>query len=285
LKADWSLAGAFLASHPRDAARVLDQADAETGATVLSRHSPQIIAETLRQMDPAVAAAVLASLPAELTRKALSELSLDAAVLMLRPLGPTEREQLLAAAPDETASSLRAALFHPEGTAGSMMDSNMLALPSEISAGEARERVRRRSRQTGNYLYVVDVDRKPVGVLSLGELMRASPKATLASLMRTSVARISARADTNMILAHRGWRELHALPVVDSKGVLVGVLRRETYERLREDVAGQGSAGTPGFGLALAELFWTLTASAVDELGRVVRPDSARRRGERDDDR
>ena len=247
---------------------------------MLTRCSPRVIAETLRHMDPEGAADVLVRLPAELTPGVLSELSLGAAALMLRPLDPPERERLLAAAPEETARSLRTALSHPEGTAGAMMDSNVLALPSEISAGEARQRLRRRSRRTGNYLYVVDADRKPVGAVSLGELMLASPKASLASLMRSSVAQIPARAGVEMILAHPGWRELHALPVVDSEGVLVGILRRETYERLREVANERAAAGDSGLGLALAELFWTLTASAVDELAQAARPDANRRRTE-----
>jgi magnesium transporter len=285
LRADWSLAGAFLASHPKDAARVLERAGAATSATVLSRCSSRVIAETLRYMDPVEAAAVLARLPAESTSNVLSELSVGVAALMLRPLDPTERERLLTSAPEETATSLRTALHHPEGTAGSMMDANVLALPSEISAGEARQRVRRRSRQTGNYLYVVDEDRKPVGVVSLGELILASPKASLASLMRSSVVRIPARAGADVIRGHPGWRELHALPVVDSNGVLVGVLRRETHEQLREEMTVRGVAGRGGFGMALAELVWTLSASLVDELGRIVRPDADRPRVEdRDDD-
>lgn len=284
MKADWSLAVAFLASHPRDATRVLEQAGAETSATVLSRGSPRVIAETLRHMDPAEAAAVLARLPAKPIPGVLSELPLGTAALMIRALDPPERERLLAAAPEESARSLRTALFHPEGTAGSMMDANVLALPSEISAGEARQRVRRRSRRTGNYLYVVDGERKPIGVVSLGELMLASPRTSLASLMRSSVAKISARSGADTILAHPGWRELHALPVVDSKGVLVGILRRETQEQLREKTARQGEDGRRGFGLALAELIWTLTASAVDELARGVRPDANRRQREGSDD-
>jgi magnesium transporter len=284
LNADWSLASVFLASHPKEAARVLEKACAATSASVLSHCPPRVIAETLRQTDPSEAAAVLKRLPTELTPGVLSELSAGAAALMLRPLDPPERERLLAAAPEETTRPLRTALFHPEGTAGSMMDSNILALPSEISAGEARQRVRRRARPTGNYLYVVDEDRRPVGVIGLGELVLASPKVSLASLMRSAVARISARAGANTILGHPGWRGLHALPVVDSKGVLVGVLRRETCERLREEVAERGAAGPTGFGLALAEMFWTLTASAVGELGRMVRGEVKRPQGERDHD-
>ncbi len=280
MKTDWKLAIAFLTSYAKDAARVLGQADPTTNAAVLTRCSPRVIAETLRHMDPAGAADVLVRLPADLIPGVLSELSLAAAALMLRPCAQPEQERLLTAAPDETARALRTALSHSEGTAGAMMDSKFLTLPLEISVGEARQRLRRRSRRTGNYLYVVDEEHKPVGVISMGELMLASPKASPASLMRSSVAQISARAGVEMILSHPGWRELHALPVVDSNGILVGILRRETYEQLREAANERAAAGDSGLGLVLAELFWTLTASAVDELAQAARSDANQRRTE-----
>lgn len=280
MKTDWTLAVSFLASHAKDAARVLEKADPTTNAAVLARCVPQVIAETLRQLDPTEAAAVLVRMPVDQTPAILSELSLTAAARILRLCAPPELERLLAAAPEDTARALRTALSHSEGTAGAMMESKFLTLPLETSVGEARQRLRRRSTRTGNYLYLVDEEHKPVGVLSMGELMLASPKATLASLMCSSVALVPARVGVETILSHPGWRELHALPVVDSNGILVGILRRETYERLREATSERATAGESGLGLALAEIFWTLTASAVDELAQAALSDVNRRRTE-----
>ena len=284
MNADWNLADAFLASHPVEATYVLERAGAEASAAVICRSSSSVIAGTLQRMDPVQAAAVLAHLPAERTRQVLPEISLGAAALMLRALAPPERARLLDAAPEETARSLRMALVHPEGSAASMMDSNVLALPLEITVGEARRRARRRSRRAGNYLYVVDGQGKLVGAVALGELTLASPSTRLAAIMRSAVVRISAQASVNMILDHEGWRELHAIPVVDSGGVLIGVLRREHYERLREERAGRGADNTGGLGMALAELAWTAMVSTVDEVASAIRLEKVERQEERRDD-
>jgi len=283
-EAGWSLAAAFLASHPAEASLVLERARAETSAAVLRRNSPSIIAGTLQRMTPAEAAAVLAYLPAEQTREVLPELSPGVAALMLRSLAPPERGRLLEAVPEETARSLRSALVHPEGSAASLMDSNVLVFPLEITVGEARRRARRRSKRAGNYLYVVDGQRRLVGAVGLGELTFASPSARLDALMSSAVVRISAQAGVDLILAHEGWRQLHAIPVVDSDGVLIGVLRRETYERLREERVGRGADNTGGLGMPLAELIWTAMVSTVDEVASAVRPEAVERQEGRTDD-
>lgn len=284
MKADWSLAAAFLASHPLEASSVLERAPAETTAAVLCRNPPSVIAETLHRMAPAEAAAVLTHLPARRIHEVLAALSPGAAALALRSLAPHERARLLDAVPEEIARSLRAALLYPEGSAASMMDSNVLVFPLEITVVEARRRVRRRSRRTGNYLYVVDGQQRLCGAIAQSELMLAAPNTVLATLIRSPVVRISAQASVNMILAHEGWRELHAIPVVDSGGFLIGVLRRETYERLRQERAGRSADNTGGLGMALVELAWTAMVSTADEMAGSIRPEPAERQERRADD-
>lgn len=280
MNAHWSLAAAFIAGHPKDAAHLLEQADPRAGADVIARCPEREAAAAVREMEVQAAASLLACVPDERAGKILAELPLATAALVLGALTPEERERLLAAAPEEAARPLRTALRHPEGTAGALMDANVIGLPPETTAAEALGRVRRRGRQAGNYLYVVGDGRELVGVVSLGELVSASPGATLASVMRSGVARLPARASAEMIVAHPGWRDLHALPVVDAAGALVGAVRRETCERLRDSFAQRGEAAH-GVGLALVEAFWTLTASALDQLGQgAVRARAEGRAGE-----
>ena len=266
-----------------EAAPVLEQASAQSSADLLGRSSSSIIAGALQRMAPTPAAEVLTRLPANRKFETLAQLSVGTAALLLRSLDPAQRARLLEGVPEETARSLRTALFHPEGSAGSVMDSNVVVFPQEISVGEARRRARRKS-TTGNYAYVVDAQRKLVGAVSLRELMHASPSAELTSLMRSPVVQLPAQAGVGGILNHAGWRELHAIPVVDSEGVLVGVLRRETYERLRAERADQGAEGTGGVGLALAELVWAAMVSTVDGFARAASPESSQRSKERGDE-
>ena len=137
------------------------------------------------------------------------------------------------------------------------MDARVLTLPDDITAGQALARLRRSSRHAHHYLYVVDREERLVGVLNLRELMVTPPRQSLAGLMSRQVAQLPASADRAAILAHPGWREVHALPVVDGAGRFLGVVRHETVRLLeQESVSPRGSRQVGTVGLALADLCW-----------------------------
>jgi magnesium transporter len=95
--------------------------------------------------------------------------------------------------------------------------------------------LRRSSQHALYYVYVVDREGRLIGVVNLRQLLLTSSKQSLQTLMRRPVYSLPPGADHAGIVAHPGWRELHALPVVDGSGRFLGVLRHETVRRLEED--------------------------------------------------
>ena len=265
---DRRLAHAFLARHPRHAAGFVELSPPADGAAVLGSCGDEEIAEVLQHVDPGQAGQIIEALPGRRGPALLARLPPRRAALVLQDAPETTRETWLAELPEQLARPLRAALEQPPDSAGRAMDPAVLAAPVEMTAGHARELVARHADRALYYLYVVDGERRPVGVVNLRELMGASSRAPLSTLMHSPVVTVPTRASTAAVAAHPGWRALHALPVVDDEGALVGVLRYETGERLRERDDSQTSGGV---GVALAEALWTLAAHAMDELSGAVR--------------
>jgi len=255
METDWLLSQAFLESHPRDAALILERLPGEEAAAFLEKTPPQLVARVFQQMAQLVAAGCLERLAPARAAAVLTALPLNAAAGLLRRLEAEVRDQTLVHAPAEFSISLRHLLQYPEGTAGALMESRVLALPGDLRVSEARVRVRRALHSLLYYVYVVDRDQRLIGVLNLRELMLASPKAMLSSAMRPHVVRLSVRADLTSILTHPGWREFHILPVVDDSGSFVGVIRHETLRRL-EDTAGTPASQAISTMLSLGELCW-----------------------------
>jgi magnesium transporter len=261
------LSQAFLKDHPSDAARVLERLAPQETATCLSEISPQVAANVLRRVVSPHAAECLTHLFPERFALIVAALPLDVTANLLRRLDIESRDRLLVQASSEVSTMLQPLLRYPAGSAGGLMDPKVMMLPADITASEALTRVRRAPRHTLYYLYVVDRNHRLAGVLNLRELMLAEPRASLASVMRRQVITISARADRAAIVAHPGWREVHALPVVDMQGVLLGALRYETLRQLEAPSEGpNATADALSTVLTLGELCWVGLASVLTDL-------------------
>jgi magnesium transporter len=236
-----ALAGNLLEAHPLDAAQALERLPARDVGLLLGKMSAEVSGGILQRMPPPLVGMVLSELGLEKASELLERLPMEMAALSLRGLDPSLREQILAAQPSRRSRALVSLLRFPDGTAGSLMDPEVLALPQDLSAREALARVREAAANARYNVYVVDRDQTLVGVANLHELLMARPGAPLTSLMQTRVHRLLARADQHAIVAAPGWREVHALPVVDERGVYLGAIRYRTLRLLEEQLRGRSS--------------------------------------------
>jgi len=117
------------------------------------------------------------------------------------------------------------------------MDTGVLALPLDVSAGDAIDRIRRAPENVRYNLYIVDRERRLVGVLNLRELLLADRKESLGALARQDVMSIEGHETAQAVLRHAAWREAHSLPVVDRRGVYLGAIRYRTWRHLLDRAA------------------------------------------------
>lgn len=270
---DRVLSQSFVEAHPTDAAAILERLKPQETAAYLDLLPTRECALVLECMVSPYAAECLVHLSPQRFALAIEALPLDTAAALLRRLEPAPQERLLNQAPPDVANLLRRLLRYPEASAGALMDPRTLALPEDITAHEGLMRVRRAPRHALYYLYVVDRQQKLVGVLNLRELMLATPRALLASVMQREVATIPASADRLVILEHPAWRDVHALPVVDDHGILLGVLRYETLRELEgKSQADTAAAGAISTVLNLGELCWVALAGVLTDLSTSIGP-------------
>jgi magnesium transporter len=286
VESDWLLARLFLENHPYDAALLLEDFSREEAVPLLRAIDPRTAAPVLEKMTSLAAAECLLAMPPVDGGRLAAALPLEAAARILRCLPAENRERFLADLSSDASVPLRRILRYPHGTAGALMDPQVLSLPNHLPVSEALARVQRSPEHTLYYLYVVDGDQKLVGVLNLRELMLARSSDHLASIMRADVAHLPARSDLVSILAHPGWLEVHALPVVDEEGTFLGVLRYKTLRRLEREAAGKRSPDQPlSTLLNLGELCWIGFAGMLAGLAATMFPEVIQREKESARDR
>jgi len=116
-------------------------------------------------------------------------------------------------------------LEYAEQTAGRIMNPKVFALSEDMTAGEAITTLQgSRDVEMVFYLYVVDVRRHLVGVISLRRLLLVSPATPLKRIMTTDITSVRTDTDQEEVARLVASYNLLAIPVVDEENKLVGVI-------------------------------------------------------------
>jgi magnesium transporter len=202
---------------------------------------------------------------------ALSATRHDVSASIIRAMGAEPRSRVIESLSPAARKATKDLLRYAQDTAGALMDPQGLAIAQTVSAGDALTRLRRAAKHALHYVYVVAEDQRLVGVVNLPELLAARPDQLLGLIAVRPVQSVSARATWQAILDHPAWKQFHALPVVESGGRFVGVLRYASIRKLEErmlDTGHQDHAAQTA--AALGELYGIGLRGLVESAAAVV---------------
>ncbi|HLS28224.1 MAG TPA: magnesium transporter [Opitutales bacterium] len=186
----------------RQAARVFAHLDHEHQDALLSELGDEDTRHLLAHMKPDDRTALLEELPAEVTQRLLK---------LLSPEDLVEARQLLG---------------YPEESVGRLMTPNYVSVSQEMTIAEAIDSIRRSGvdSETFNLVYVVGEDGRLLDGLRLRAIIMADPEDKVESIMDHSYVSLSAFDDREKAVQMIQRYDLYALPVVDSEGVLLGIV-------------------------------------------------------------
>ncbi|SFQ03842.1 magnesium transporter [Caldicoprobacter faecalis] len=117
-------------------------------------------------------------------------------------------------------------LQYPEYSAGSLMTIEFVDLKKEMTVAEALEKIRRvgRDREIVYTCYVTDAWRKLEGIVSLKDLVLASPDTKVEDIMKKDVIYVDTYDDQEEVADVFKKYDLLAVPVVDQEKRLVGII-------------------------------------------------------------
>ncbi|WP_244269471.1 magnesium transporter [Natronincola ferrireducens] len=181
---------------------------------------------------------VFEQLDTQLQQKLLSSFTEDKVIEMISELAPDDRVRLLDELPAKVTKKLIASLSpeerketallmgYEEETAGRIMTTEYVRLKRSYTASEALENIRihAQDKETIYTIYITDDSRKLEGVLSLRELVMASPEIKLEDIMHKKVIKVATDTDQEEVARTLQELDLLALPVVDKENRLVGII-------------------------------------------------------------
>lgn len=238
---DNALTRDFIVKYPTEAAKLFDAMESTPAIRLLARLPADLITPVWENLLPEVGRQLLLDSPTALARKVLNRMQPARAVVLLAGMEEQKRESLLASLSKIAQHDLRRLLTFPSDSAGAIMDPRVIALRSENRVEDALEHLRRdqqhrRVVRGRRILYIVDDQHRLTGLVELQDLALASPDDSLTDLVSPVVAVVDTLADKDDIAKILEDHRLSSLPVVDSEGRLVGVVRQDQLlHAARED--------------------------------------------------
>jgi len=250
VKADQTADAVSLLStrHPADQADLLEELDEDVLDALLSAISPDQAADIFENLDEDVRSDLARRMNPQALASVLDRVQEDVEADIVQDLPPEQAEQVLPLLEDREV--VQELLTHAEESAGGLMTPDVLTLQRDWTVEETIEFLRRQKPDSDQpyYLYVVDMDGRLQGIVSLRDIIVASPAERLEDIMSTDVISIAAGSDREAAAERMRHYNLLALPVVDSEGRLLGVITADDVldvqvEEATEDIYRMAGVG------------------------------------------
>jgi magnesium transporter len=223
-----ALAAELAQEHPADIVERLNAEPVETAAAVLAVLPLERAAEVFDEPGLERAEEMIEAQPEARALALFKAMSDDRAADIFRHLDEDLRERLFAQLDLETKVAVARLLAYPENTAGSIMTTEFVSVPSAWTVGQTLEHLREveKTRETIYAIFVLDPKTKVlVKAISLRRLITGAPQDPVLSvaLPRRPIT-VPPSADREDVARLISKYDLLAVPVVDKRGHVLGIV-------------------------------------------------------------
>lgn len=178
----------------------------------------------------------------------LSEMYTDNAVDILNQMEQEQQKEYLDLMPLDEAEEISDLLVYEDNTAGSIMTTEFVSISADQSIKEALLEVKRQAEEaeTIYYLYVTNVKRQLVGVLSLRDLITHKDDELVGNVMGTRLISVAVTDDQEEVAHAIRDYDFLAVPVIDLVNRLVGIITVDDIIDVIDEEATSDYSGLAG---------------------------------------
>jgi len=214
--------------HVADLVALINELAPEAATALLAGLSPDRVIEIFDRPELARAGDLMLGLPEALAGHVLKGMSADRAADTLRSLDGHDRTRLLARVDFDTAMSLKLLLAYPEGTAGSLMTTEFVSVPSTFTVAETLAHIRsvEPTRETIYAILVLDPStRALVRVATLRQLIVADPQQPILEIKpKRAPVWVSPDTDREEVVRLISIHDFLAIPVLNARHQVLGIV-------------------------------------------------------------
>ena len=234
---------------PNELVRAVFRLTSDEQRQLLGAVSPDKAAELTEYLPDAHAADLIDDMPANEAAAIIEEMASDQRADVLGEMGTPESEAILEHLEDEDADEARQLISYPANTAGGLMMTEFAAYPMNATVREVVEDLTGREGDytflTVHYVYVVVKKRKLRGVLRLRDMVFANPDARIGDIAQPATT-VEPGATLGELSEFFDANDIAAVPVVNERGNICGIVRRRALLEALADKAESDSLKSAG---------------------------------------
>lgn len=180
----------------------------------------------------------------------ITEMESDEAVQVLEDMEAEERDEVLSEVPDEEREDIETGLAYPEDSAGRRMQTELVSVGTDWTVGQTIDFLREEQDLPEEFLdlFVIDGEKKPVGVISLSRILRSPRKTLMREIADETQVIVPAEMLQEEVALLFEKYDLTTSGVVDGAGRLIGMITVDDVmevarEEFEEDVLRLGGVG------------------------------------------
>ncbi|MCR8634390.1 magnesium transporter [Paenibacillus radicis (ex Xue et al. 2023)] len=211
---------------PYDLANCVERLEPTEQLELLGLLPPDRSASILEYLEPVLQYRILNELEEAQTSLVLNEMSSDVVVDMMLALHRHQADRLLELLPEIYRRKLQTLMTFPEHTAGSLATIDYIAARSTWTIERTLQHIRKigHEAEITSYVYVTGNKGELVGVVSLKNIILAEPKTEISEIVTGDVISVPASMEQEEAAELLFRYDLVALPVIDAKKRLIGVI-------------------------------------------------------------
>jgi magnesium transporter len=228
--------------HPADVAELLSNLPSDQEALAFRFLQRDDAASAFAYLTPEQQEQLITALGTEQSARFIEEMPADDRARLVDEMPEACATRVLASLSPQSRKEVQAILGYPAKSVGRIMTPDYVQISPDWTAGQAIEHIRANGRdaETVNVVYVTDTQGHLIDDIRLRQIIFADPSAKVEDLMNRSFVTLSAdqpQAEAVQLLSRY---DRTALPVVDSRGVLLGIVTHDDIA----DVAQQEATET-----------------------------------------
>ena len=213
-------------SNPVDIAQMFEELDEEDVIRVFRLLPKELAAETFSYMSSEAQQNIVEAVTDRELSGIIDELFLDDTVDLIEEMPASVVKKVLANTFGEKRRLINRFLQYKEDSAGSIMTIEFVDLKKEMTVEKAFEHIRKTGvdKETIYTCYVIDANRVLEGVITVKDLLLASPSDIVGDIMDTNIIYATTDEDKEDVAHTFHKYDFMSLPVVDKEKRLVGIV-------------------------------------------------------------